>query len=203
MSFKSAMGGFAIGLVTAVLTTAAANAGVTYSTTGYNVIQLGDNLGSPFDQLLLSPFTGTINGSGIYELNALTFTVGVNSSYVYTPAVGTLPPIFETLTINGVTETLNVPYSIHIDYSDTLTIATGPDPLTFPGFNAPLYFPGYTVTLIPQVLGPDGVGAYSGILEAQITAVPDPATWAMMLLGFAGVGFMAYRRKSKPAFRFA
>jgi hypothetical protein len=24
-------------------------------------------------------------------------------------------------------------------------------------------------------------------------------TWAMMLLGFAGVGFMAYRRKSKPA----
>jgi hypothetical protein len=24
-------------------------------------------------------------------------------------------------------------------------------------------------------------------------------TWAMMLLGFAGIGFMAYRRKSKPA----
>ncbi len=31
------------------------------------------------------------------------------------------------------------------------------------------------------------------------TAVPEPSTWAMMLLGFAGVGFMAYRRKSKPA----
>jgi hypothetical protein len=30
-------------------------------------------------------------------------------------------------------------------------------------------------------------------------AVPEPSTWAMMLLGFAGVGFMAYRRKSKPA----
>jgi uncharacterized membrane protein len=29
--------------------------------------------------------------------------------------------------------------------------------------------------------------------------VPEPSTWAMMLLGFAGVGFMAYRRKSKPA----
>jgi PEP-CTERM motif len=25
--------------------------------------------------------------------------------------------------------------------------------------------------------------------------VPEPATWAMMVLGFAGVGFMAYRRK--------
>jgi hypothetical protein len=30
-------------------------------------------------------------------------------------------------------------------------------------------------------------------------AVPEPSTWAMMLLGFAGVGFMAYRRKTKPA----
>jgi hypothetical protein len=30
-------------------------------------------------------------------------------------------------------------------------------------------------------------------------AVPEPSTWAMMILGFAGVGFMAYRRKSKVA----
>jgi PEP-CTERM motif len=30
-------------------------------------------------------------------------------------------------------------------------------------------------------------------------AVPEPSTWAMMLLGFAGIGFMAYRRKNKPA----
>jgi hypothetical protein len=29
--------------------------------------------------------------------------------------------------------------------------------------------------------------------------VPEPSTWAMMILGFCGVGFMAYRRKSKPA----
>jgi hypothetical protein len=29
------------------------------------------------------------------------------------------------------------------------------------------------------------------------SAVPEPATWAMMILGFAGIGFMAYRRKSK------
>jgi hypothetical protein len=30
-------------------------------------------------------------------------------------------------------------------------------------------------------------------------AVPEPSTWAMLLLGFAGVGFMAYRRKTKAA----
>ena len=27
-------------------------------------------------------------------------------------------------------------------------------------------------------------------------AVPEPSTWAMMLLGFAGVGFMANRRRN-------
>jgi hypothetical protein len=30
-------------------------------------------------------------------------------------------------------------------------------------------------------------------------AVPEPSTWAMMLLGFAGLGFMAYRKTKKSA----
>jgi hypothetical protein len=34
---------------------------------------------------------------------------------------------------------------------------------------------------------------------SAVAAVPEPSTWAMMILGFAGVGFMAYRRKSKSA----
>jgi hypothetical protein len=33
--------------------------------------------------------------------------------------------------------------------------------------------------------------------------IPEPSTWAMMILGFFGIGFMAYRRKSKPALRLA
>jgi hypothetical protein len=32
-------------------------------------------------------------------------------------------------------------------------------------------------------------------------AVPEPSTWAMFLLGFAGIGFMAYRRKSQVSLR--
>jgi hypothetical protein len=32
----------------------------------------------------------------------------------------------------------------------------------------------------------------------NVSAVPEPSTWAMLLLGFTGIGFMAYRRKSKP-----
>lgn len=33
----------------------------------------------------------------------------------------------------------------------------------------------------------------------SVSAVPEPATWAMMILGFAGVGFMAYLRKNGAA----
>jgi hypothetical protein len=40
--------------------------------------------------------------------------------------------------------------------------------------------------------------------EPTVAAVPEPSTWAMILLGFAGVGFMAYRRKQNGlAFRVA
>jgi hypothetical protein len=43
-------------------------------------------------------------------------------------------------------------------------------------------------------------GFQFGTVEA---AVPEPATWAMMILGFLGVGFMAYRRKNATQFRIA
>jgi hypothetical protein len=32
-------------------------------------------------------------------------------------------------------------------------------------------------------------------LFGSITAVPEPSSWAMLILGFAGIGFMAHRRK--------
>jgi hypothetical protein len=32
-----------------------------------------------------------------------------------------------------------------------------------------------------------------------VSAVPEPSTWAMLILGFAGVGYMAYRRRSPAA----
>jgi hypothetical protein len=31
------------------------------------------------------------------------------------------------------------------------------------------------------------------------SSVPEPSTWAMLLLGFAGLGFMACRRTKKSA----
>jgi hypothetical protein len=39
--------------------------------------------------------------------------------------------------------------------------------------------------------------------STTVGAVPEPSTWAMMILGFAGVSFMAYRRKNKMALNVA
>ena len=39
-----------------------------------------------------------------------------------------------------------------------------------------------------------------GTWEIRVTqGVPEPSTWAMMILGFAGIGFMACRRRNKTA----
>jgi hypothetical protein len=35
--------------------------------------------------------------------------------------------------------------------------------------------------------------------DVTISSVPEPTTWAMMILGFVGIGFMTYRRKATPA----
>lgn len=35
--------------------------------------------------------------------------------------------------------------------------------------------------------------------NVAVTAVPEASTWGMMILGFAGVGFMAYRRRHQGA----
>jgi hypothetical protein len=39
----------------------------------------------------------------------------------------------------------------------------------------------------------------SNSIIASIASVPEPSTWAMMILGFAGVGFLAYRRRNQAA----
>jgi|SRR5688572_12284010 len=46
--------------------------------------------------------------------------------------------------------------------------------------------------------GPTDPAANLVIDNVSLTAaVPEPSTWAMMFIGFAGVGFMAYRRSRK------
>jgi hypothetical protein len=54
-----------------------------------------------------------------------------------------------------------------------------------------------TVTTSP---GYTGYAALDNVNFTEFTAaVPEPSTWAMMILGFAGIGFVTYRRKNKMA----
>lgn len=46
--------------------------------------------------------------------------------------------------------------------------------------------------------------AYGPVIgNIEISAVPEPSTWAMMILGFLGIGFMAYRHKDGASVRLA
>lgn len=66
---------------------------------------------------------------------------------------------------------------------------------------------GGTFTLAVNDVSPFSVGFGNSITGeitvTSVSAVPEPATWAMMLLGFSGVGFLAYRRRSGAAIRIA
>ena len=45
----------------------------------------------------------------------------------------------------------------------------------------------------------DGINGEKDGLFGSITAVPEPSTWAMMLVGFGGLAFAARRRRASVA----
>jgi hypothetical protein len=102
------------------------------------------------------------------------------------------------LTSDGFTIAQDYTFSTNTLYNVRLQAGVG-DSINGTGTDSLFAFldPSFTVD------GPNS-GAYSiffseGFAGAGVGGVPEPSTWAMMLLGFAGVGFIAYRRKSKPA----
>jgi hypothetical protein len=179
-----------------LLGTVSANAGpvVNFSITGDSVGHLGDTIGSGYDVFTTQIGSGSFSGPGQIVLQAFTFQVDINAT---APSTGNLGTLNETLTLNANNNPFLLHISVDINSADTLHIIGGET------FN----FLGYTIVIDSATWGPQGIGTLNGNITATVTgggdvgAVPEPTTWAMMLLGFAGVGFMAYRRKAKPSFR--
>ncbi len=80
---------------------------------------------------------------------------------------------------------------------DQITFSFG-TPLTDSSGGFSIYTNATTYT-DPPIFLTDSGGLTITLDGAFGPAVPEPSTWAMMILGFAGIGFMAYRRNAKPA----
>ena len=52
-----------------------------------------------------------------------------------------------------------------------------------------------TLNVYLDAPGGDTVGLSGHDYATPVSAVPEPSTWAIMLPGFAVLGFMAYRRR--------
>jgi hypothetical protein len=99
------------------------------------------------------------------------------------------PPM---LSLGAFTGTFRFGALVGLDDTGYFLIGTGPIALT--GLSGDLKV-GYWDTTYT-----DNTGSQT----PSVDGVPEPSAWAMMILGFAGVGFMAYRRKqSEQAFRIA
>jgi hypothetical protein len=77
-----------------------------------------------------------------------------------------------------------------------LTLNSG-DPLELtPTGNIAIYSPWQLVIADLADNGNQNIGnVIDNVTIDRVGAVPEPSTWAMMILGFVGVGFTAYRRR--------
>ena len=132
---------------------------------------------------------------------------GTDTTIGYSEAGLTSPTFVEWLTL---TNTLDGLYSISLNTSSasvdftSAVLSNGTDsyPLSFLVSQGPNEFWGLDTTFIAAgqyTLTINGNNNGTGVLAGTVTispAVPEPATWAMMLLGFGAIGWHLRRRKA-------
>lgn len=162
----------------------------------------------------LTGWTGGPNGIELRNNVAGTAYDGVNFVELDTTA--------NSIATQNIVTGIGQAYTLSFAYSPRTDVAAGSNGIavywggtllnTYTGFtNANSAWTVYTVNVTGD--GSDSLefravgtsDSYGGSLDAvMLTAVPEPSTWAMMILGFFGVGFVAYRRKqSGSALRMA
>jgi len=181
--------------------------GITFGTTGAITTTFDASLINPGDTTAVGSILNG-GGGGNFSFNYSTATSGLASTFSEYRVVGA----FNTLHfLGGGTNFLDQGgtftdfIQIIGDWSGANHAFNGIDPawnvlLDFVydiGSNTTLF---YAVnTNFDTNTGPTPNIDFDLLLSPQVAAVPEPSTWAMMILGFGGVGFMAYRRKSKTA----
>jgi len=195
----------------------------TYTSANFTFGVFGGNANSqpPFQGVIAPwPAGGTFTGSLVFDNNLVPgggsgFQNVLFSSF---PDIGTIPPATAlSLAFNGLPAfTLagaqlgqaGIQYNNGV-FAGLFYISD----FNYLGNPYELQIQGGSLDIVPIVNGfPAFQPLVSGFVSGPLTneqsytpppptigGVPEPSTWAMMILGFAGIGFMAYRRKSKPA----
>lgn len=158
------------------------------------VADLGPDPSTPFFQTNLA--AGPLQADFTFTLTSLAdFSASITHNFLTT----NIPQTF----ITGLALSLNSgtpagPHSLLLqDFATVTSPGTQHAGIEDPLAPAGSYFLEVTGT-VPVHAGTIHL-SYSGDTITISSAVPETSTWAMMILGFAGVGFMAYRRKVKPA----
>ena len=94
------------------------------------------------------------------------------------------------------TKSVDVSIGSAIDDNFTYTIGTNTHTDMMYNLESLTFTAGSTNTLL--FASQDSASPYGPVIGGVSIAIPEPATWAMMLLGFAGLGFAGYR-KARPA----
>jgi len=165
--------------------------GVTVDVTMKNGAEFVNTGGHTTFAFNLSPSSTLINVSQISGLTSgFTFQTPVPGSYA-DPAFGPF--------LYGIECTSGCPNG---GTSPPVPPSSGPLDFTITGVSTTNFLNVNGYVFAADLIGPlGGTGAVAG--DPLVRGVPEPSTWAMMILGFMGVGLMAYRRKTQTSFRLA
>lgn len=146
--------------------------------------------------------TATLDGNGVdYDVTGISGTVtsGANT-YAISGLLGT-PGSVGNLQTSGSFSFNNVITIVggtpQWDFNG-LAFSAGPQNFSYNFFTDAFYGVNNAVLTTDPVAGP--FGAFQETLgNGTIAAVPEPATWAMMMIGFVGLGLMTLRRRTRLA----
>lgn len=165
------------------------------------------NVSGPFVGIVFP--SDTFTGTFVYD-NSL---IPANGSGFVNVALSSFPDIVPSFTFNiaGGSYTVDDPNAA-IQYNNgNFNGFSVNDEFSFAGNNYVLQINGgiIAVRLASDPAGSSFINGYINIgngsltgltpYDPQVAAVPEPSTWAMMILGFAGVGYMTYRRRKVAA----
>jgi hypothetical protein len=193
-----------------LITTEATGSGsVVFSVTPYGSFSV--NLGNAQDALALGlPDLLSSNSFDTSTKTAGTLTVYITAQGLTAPAAPNywFQSNFTVNSLKGLTVTESTYYDptnglyTGGQLLDSVGLSSVVNGLSTPAVGKPISSNPFSVTEKYVITAPSAGGSANMTIDLA-AAVPEASTWAMMILGFFGLGFMAYRGTSRSTLRLA